>query len=336
MRAKLLVLAVIILGLGTIAYSLTIGWPDKGSAAQAAAPKDDRGAERGAHDDEEDHGSHAEVATEHDAATTITGAAAEAAGIVVEEAGGATLRETIALTGRVTLNQNATAHVKGRFAGIVRAVTKGPGDPVEEGEVLARVESNDSLQVYPITSPIAGVVLVRNTNIGDVAGDTPLFTVSDVSTVWAEFHVFPRDVDRISVGQAVVISSFEGSHTGEAPITTLLPVAEASSQTVLARVTLPNPDGVWRAGMTVRGDAIVAEREVPVAVRSDAIQRLDGGTVVFVRTGERYTARPIRTGISDGVWTEVIAGLKAGESYVSEQSFRIKANIGKSEAAHEH
>ena len=105
---------------------------------------------------------------------------------------------------------------------------------------------------------------------------------------------------------------------------------------MVARVTLPNPDQVWRAGMTVRGDAVISERQVPLAVKNQAIQRLEGNLVVFVQEGERYEARPIRPGISDGEWTEVLEGLKQNERYVSEKSFQIKANIGKAGAAHEH
>jgi cobalt-zinc-cadmium efflux system membrane fusion protein len=273
---------------------------------------------------------------EHGEGTALSKESAEAAGVKTEEAGSSNINETIKLTGRTTLNQNTTAQVKARFPGIVREVKKGPGEMVASGDVLATVESNESLQVYPVKSPINGVILTRSTNVGDVAGDAPMFTITDTSDIWAEFHVFPRDIDRIKVGQKVLITSFEGGHTGEAVISTLLPIAESSSQTVIARVTLPNPEGLWRAGMTVRGDVVIAERQVPVAVKTAAIQRMEGKIAVFVEEGERYETRPIRTGISDSTWTEVLEGLKAGERYVSERSFQIKADIGKAGAAHEH
>ncbi len=268
--------------------------------------------------------------------TKISKQASESAGVKTEQAASAIIRETIRLTGRTRLNQNTTAQVRARFPGIVRTVKKGPGETVTSGDVLATVESNESLQVYAVKSPINGVILVRNTNVGDVAGETPMFTITDTSDIWAEFHVFPRDIDRIKTGQNVLITSFEGGHTGEAPITTLLPVAEASSQTVVARVTLPNPEGLWRAGMTVRGDVVTAERQAPVAVKTAAIQRMEGKTVIFVQEGEQYEARAISIGASDSEWTQVLEGLQAGTPYVSEKSFQIKADIGKSGAAHDH
>lgn len=278
-------------------------------------------------------------AAEHSEAppdSTVIGLeAAAAAGIKTETVGSGSVSETVTLTGRITLNQNALAHVKARFPGIVREVRRGQGEAVAAGDVLAVVESNDSLQPYAVKSPIAGVILVRNSNVGDVAGDAPLFTVADVSDVWAEFHVFPRDSDRVVGGQQVRVTSFEGRHTGEAPIALVLPLAESSSQTVIARATLPNPRGVWRPGMTVRGEVVIDEREVPLAVRTSAIQRMEGGPVVLVQTGEQYTMRPITAGIGDGRWTEVRDGLRPGETYVSENSFIVKADIGKAGAEHE-
>lgn len=288
----------------------------------------DEGGKEEDHKEEEGH-AHGEGEEEHGDATKLDPESAKAAGVKTEEAGSANIRETIKLTGRTMLNQNTTAQVKARFPGIVREVKKGPGEMVASGEVLAMVESNESLQVYPVKSPIKGVILSRSTNVGDVAGDEPMFTITDTSDVWAEFHIFPRDIDRIKIGQKVLITSFEGGHTGEAPITTLLPITETSSQTVVARVTLPNPEGLWRAGMTVRGDVVIAERQVPVAVKTAAIQRMEGKMVVFVQEGDRYETRPVRLGTGDNEWTEVLEGLKPSERYVSEKSFQIKADIGK-------
>lgn len=291
----------------------------------------------GKHDEEggEEHG-HGEEEKAEVEATELTKESVGIAGVKVAEAAPGRIHESIRLTGRTTLNQNKTAEVTARFPGVVRQVKKGPGDLVNKGDILATVESNESLQVYSVRAPLTGVVLSRGTNVGDVAADMPMFTITDMADIWAEFHIFPRDMDRVKVGQTVLIMSFEGEHKGQSVINTLLPVAEASSQTVVARVTLPNPEGLWRAGMTVRGDVVIAEREAAVAVKTQAVQRMEGKPVVFVQKGGRYEARPVRIGASDDDWTEIVSGLKAGELYVSENSFQIKADIGKAGAEHEH
>lgn len=297
------------------------------------AHKDEHGHDHASEAKEGAHGGHED---EHSDKTEISEQAAEASEIKVLEAGPAAIHDTVTLTGRITLNQNTSAQVKARFPGIVRSVSKGLGEQVNAGDVLATVESNDSLQAYPIKAPINGVILGRNTNIGDVAGDQPLFMIADMRNVWAEFFIFPRDIARIKNNQKVHISASDDSMKTEATIASLLPVAEASSQTVIARVTIDNAEGQWRSGMTVRGNVIVAEKQVPVAVSSIAIQRQEGANVVFVQEGSTYEARKVELGLGDAEWTEIKSGLKAGERYVAQNSFVVKADIGKAGAEHEH
>lgn len=268
--------------------------------------------------------------------TTIDAAAAEASGIVIEKVGPATIKETVPLTGRIVLNRNTTANVKARFPGVVRSVKKEQGETVNAGEVMATVESNDSLQVYSITSPIGGVVISRNANVGDVAGETPLFVVADLSDVWAEFHVFPRDVSRVQTGQKVMVNSMEKAVEGEGAITALLPLTETTTQTVVARVPLDNSQGLWRSGMSVQGKAVVNEREVPLAVKASGLQAFRDFTVVFAQVGETYEVRMLELGLNDGEYVEVLGGIKPDTLYVSDNSFLIKADIEKSGASHDH
>lgn len=268
--------------------------------------------------------------------TTITKESAEISGVKTEVAGPATVRETIGLTGRIVLNPNTTANVKARFPGVIRSVKKSLGEMVNAGDVLATVESNDSLQVYAVKSPISGVILNRNASIGEEAGETPLFTVANLSDVWAEFHVFQRDLDKVKIGQPIKVRGVEGEMETLGTIDSLLPITETSSQTVVARVTIDNTHGHWRSGMTVRGDVVIIERDVPLAVKSKALQRFRDFTVVFAQVGEAYEVRMLELGTNDGEWVEVLGGIKAGTSYVSENSFLIRADIEKSGAGHDH
>lgn len=295
------------------------------------------GKESHAEDEEKSEGEHGHGHEEGPTdRTEISETASKTAGIVVVEAGSATVNETLSLTGRITLNQNRTALVKARFPGIVRDVKKTQGETVNADDILATVESNESLQVYPVKSPISGVILSRNTNIGDVAADAPMFTVADISELWVELHVFPQDASRVKQGQAITISSTECEDVQHSSITALLPITEASSQTLLARSIIKNLDNHWLPGMSVRGDVVLNSREVPLAIKTSAIQRMEGQQVIFVKEGNNYLMRQVKLGASDPEWTEVLGGLKPGEHYVSEGSFTVKADIGKAGAAHEH
>lgn len=59
-------------------------------------------------------------------------------------------------------------------------------------------------------------------------------------------------------------------------------------------------------------------------------------TVVYAQVGETYEVRMLELGGQYGEWTEVLGGIDPGETYVSEGSFVIKADIEKSGASHDH
>lgn len=291
------------------------------------------------HEDEpeDEHGHGDEHGSNEEGKATISAESAQRMGVVVEKAGPATVDQTIPLTGRIVLNQNTKADVRARFSGIVRSVKINLGDPVEKGQVLAVVESNESLQDYEVTAPISGIVLTRNTNIGDVANDNAMFMLADLSNVWAKFHVFPRDAEAVAKGQKVHIHTLEGNKSAEGTIDMLFPTADELTQTLIAIVELPNPDGKWKPGMTVEGDVILSNNQAAVAVKETALQKMEElGDVVFVQDGDKYEPRPVSTGRKGGGYVEITQGLNADESYVSEGSFIVKSDILKSTAEHSH
>ena len=96
--------------------------------------------------------------------------------------------------------------VAARFPGVIRSVAKNVGDPVRQGETLATVESNESLQRINRHVAADRRGTARNANPGEQTGDRVLFTVADLSTVWVELSLFPRDSRKVRVGQIVRVS----------------------------------------------------------------------------------------------------------------------------------
>ena len=268
--------------------------------------------------------------------TTIAPDAANAAGIETAMAGPAQVSETLEIIGRVEIDPSGSADVGAKFPGPVMAVYKNVGDRVGRGTLLARVESSYSLQTYSIFAPIAGVITQRNTNVGDVAGSDALFVISDPSRTIAIFPVFPRDVEKVRPGQAVQIKALEGERAQSSVIRDFLPLADVQTQTVTARATLPNPGGLWRPGMAVRGVVTVDSRNVPMAVRTEAIQQFRDFRVVFAKIGNTYEVRMLELGKEGPEWTEVLGGIKLGTIYAAKNSYVIKADIEKSGASHDH
>jgi membrane fusion protein, heavy metal efflux system len=288
------------------------------------------------HGDEHGHGGHGEEGG-HAEESKISDTAAKNLNIEVLEAASGKVQETVSVSGRVTLNQNTTAQVKARFPGVVRSVVKEPGEVVKAGDILATVESNDSLQVYAVKSPVSGTIITRNANVGELAADAPLFVVADLSKLWAELFIFSKDGEKLKAGQKVRIQCLDDPVNTESTIALVLPTAEASSQTVVARAVIDNADNHWRSGMNIRADVVLTENEVPLVVKTEAIQRMEGNNVVFVREeGGAYKAQPVELGASDATWTEIKSGLNAGQHYVAKNSFVVKADIGKAGAEHAH
>jgi membrane fusion protein, heavy metal efflux system len=301
-------------------------------AIDPPAPKDEHGHDHGGHDhgDEHDHG--VGVASH----VAITPEAAKAAGVEVVTAGPAKIAQVAMTMGSIVLDPAGHARVNARFPGVIREMRKNVGDAVGAGEVLASVESNESLQAYQVKSPVDGAVIARNKNVGEISGTDPVYEIANLARVYAELHVFPRDLGRVAKGQRVRLSTADGAVTGEGVIGAVLPVAEASSQSVLARVQVDNAVGQWRPGSAVRGQIVVSESDVAVAVRATAIQEIEGKPVVFVQSGEEFEVRPVLLGQGDGLWVEVQEGLYDGDVYAATNSFLFKADLGKATAEHEH
>ncbi|MCK6370965.1 MAG: efflux RND transporter periplasmic adaptor subunit, partial [Gammaproteobacteria bacterium] len=266
----------------------------------------------------------------------ISADAAHDAGIRVAQAGPAEVRDSLLLYGVIIPDPRRVLSVNARFPGVVREVRGNLGERVSSGQTLALVESNESLQTYPVPAPIGGVIIERSVNPGETVSDQTLFTVADLSSVQAELAVFRRDLGKVRLGQRVRVRVDDGSIEGEGAIGFISPVGSGASQSVQLRVSLDNRDGRWQPGIFVTGEVEIATREVPVAVARSALQNYRDFDVVFANVGHFYEPRMLELGTVDREHAEVKAGIAAGESYVVANSFLIKAEIGKAGAGHDH
>jgi cobalt-zinc-cadmium efflux system membrane fusion protein len=267
--------------------------------------------------------------------TRIANDLAQAAGLAVESAGPATIRDDVTVYGRVVSDPENVSHVSARFNGVIQSVRASIGDVVEKGQVLAVIEANDSLNDYTIKASISGTVIERHANPGETTDGRSLFTIVDTSSVWAELAVFPSDRSRIDVGAPVTVRTAIGDVSIDGKIALLSPVAGAN-QSVTARVPLDNPEGLLAAGMYLTGDIEVAQYDVPLAVKRIGLQAFRDFTVVYAQIGDEYEVRMLELGRQDETWAEVLGGLEPGTSYVTYNSYVIKADIEKSGASHDH
>ena len=272
--------------------------------------------------------------------TRIAAGTAAQAGIRTETAGPAVISDLVTLPGRVVPNAERMRNVSARFPGLIRDVERSVGDTVRAGERLARIESNESLETYPLLAPIGGVIMERHANPGESTTGEPLFVIADYGALWAELALFPKDLQRVRAGQKVRLRTIDGSLATEGRIIRVAPSEGPAHGTTSGiydvRVSLDNPERSWTPGLFVEGRVEVAQSQVPLAVKRSALQSFRDFTVAFERVDETYEVRMLELGRQDEVWAEVVGGLKAGAHYVTENSYLIKADVEKSGARHAH
>lgn len=194
-----------------------------------------------------------------------------------------------------------------------------------------------SLNRYEIRAPFDGVVVEKHIALGEaVKEDTSIFTISDLSSVWAEIVVPAKDLNVIRVGEKVVVNATAMDSKAEGQISYVGALIGQDTRTAKARVTLSNPKMAWRPGLFVNVDVVSGDTNVPVAVTTDAIQTVGDKTVVFTKVSDGFIAQPVSLGRTDGKIIEILSGMKAGTSYAGTGSFVIKSELGKGSAEHGH
>ncbi len=331
-------------------------------------------------------------------------------GITTGRVGKGIIAQKVELSGEVAYNENRLAHIVPRVEGVIRKVNFNLGDQVEEGDILAVIESREladakasylesfervrlskvrferekglwekkisseedylnasqvqeeakirylssqqkllalgvskesisSLEKsagqdftsYEIRAPIAGTIVEKHVVLGERAlTDSNLFTVADLSHVWVNLTLYPKDISSIAKGQKAFIKSNSSEVHSEGYVEYISPYLEESTRTATTRVLVKNESREWRPGMFVTADIVIGEFEVEKRIPLSAIQVMEGKNVVFIRHNEGFEPSQIITGRSDGQFVEVVEGLDHGSEFVEDNSFVLKAEINKS------
>jgi cobalt-zinc-cadmium efflux system membrane fusion protein len=255
--------------------------------------------------------------------------------IRVLAAGPGELDTGIDLPGEVRPDGNRLAHIVPRFPGIVRDVRRNIGDTVRTGDVLAVIESSESLAPFPLTTLLDGIVIEKHLTRGEaVDREKQAFVIADLSSVWVDASVFQKDLGRVRVGQPVRVSDAQSTAEATGVFSYITPVVDAPTRTATARVVLDNTGGPWRPGMFVTVRALEPVQAAVVAPRG-AVQSVNGRDVVFVETDDGFAVRPVTLGRSNTTQVEIVSGLESGERYASTNTFLLKAEAGKGTAEHE-
>jgi cobalt-zinc-cadmium efflux system membrane fusion protein len=315
-------------------------WPLAAGCGGEEAHMDHDQAEHGAsaeHDDHEadsheghDPGEPDADADDHEGALHLSPESIRMAGIRIERLEARNLERTIELPGEIGFNEDRLVHVTPRYPGVAREVQGRIGARVREGDLLAVLESNESLSKYSIKAPISGWIIDKHLTVGEFAteGHT-MFLIADLKTVWANCEVYARDIPSVEQGAPMTIFSVEGDLSVEAVLSYVAPVYREDTRSALARAVIANDEGLWRPGTFIRAVLPVGTGGLRNAVEREAVQILDGEQVAFVPGEEdgAFETVQVETGMASDGFIEVIAGLGPGDAYVAAGAFELKAKM---------
>lgn len=199
------------------------------------------------------------------------------------------------------------------------------GVPQDEIKELARTKEPSAN--ITLRSPIDGIVLKRNVLQGEyVTPETELYVVSDLSTVWAQAHIYQYELPHVELGQpaTVLVPGLTGK-TFKGKLVFVQPTVEAKTRTVQVRIELPNPEGVLKPDMFVD-----IEIEHPMGdgllVPATAVFRTGERDIVF-RSEPKNRFVPVEVQLDEFKFAEdryhVVDGLKAGDRIITSANFLI-------------
>ena len=213
-----------------------------------------------------------------------------------------------------------------------------------EGSLLRAAERLQALGAdqgeggqFFVAAPFAGVVVEKQARLGEVTSPSDqLFTVADLSRLWLELSVYERDLRRISVGQAVEVTTAAfPSRAFSGRIVYISNVVDPGTRTVRARVELPNGDGALRPGMFATAQIELTGSGISaVLVPQEALQELEGRPVVFLRGAAPGEFRPVQVEVADHAHERgvvVTSGIVAGDSVVTGGAFLLRSELAASE-----
>jgi HlyD family secretion protein len=192
-------------------------------------------------------------------------------------------------------------------------------------------QAEEDLRNSTIVSPMDGLVLSRNVEIGDAVSSilvlgsqaTLIMTLGDVSEVYVKGKVDEADISKVFLGQRarIVVESlkdkkFEGKVTKISP----LGVEKDNVTTFEVKVSIRNPSGELKANMSANAEIIMEEKhDVLMVPEAAVVYDKDRKTFLEVPDPKADKGRrriAAKLGISNGVKTELLEGLKEGDQVI--------------------
>jgi Cu(I)/Ag(I) efflux system membrane fusion protein len=196
---------------------------------------------------------------------------------------------------------------------------------ISDEQIKKLDETGEITKTLTFYSPITGFVIDRKAfSQTNATPDMELYTVSDLSTIWAEAEVYEYEVPYVRVGQQAQMElSYFPSKPYSGRVTYINPAVDPQTRTVKVRLEFPNPNFTLKPQMYANVDLKI-DYGNQIVVPQGAV--LDSGQreVVFVsHPGGYFEPREIKTGVKLDEKVAVLSGLRPGETIVTSGNFLI-------------
>lgn len=191
--------------------------------------------------------------------------------------------------------------------------------------------AEESLSYATIRAPITGVVLTRDTEVGDAVSSilnlgsaaTLMMTLGDMSSVYIKGEVDEADIGKADCGQRVrtKVEAFP-NESFDGVVKRIAPMGKDQNNvtTFDVRVSISNPQGKLRVKMTANAEIVLEERKNVLLVPEAALvydkDKNASAQLLDYSTKQGWRKVPLKIGISNGQRTEVAQGVKEGDKLV--------------------
>jgi RND family efflux transporter MFP subunit len=193
---------------------------------------------------------------------------------------------------------------------------------------VAAVTARRAQQLATLRAPLAGVVTRMSAVLGATADPSqPLVEVADPAALDIVFNVSPAEAARIHAGDAVALSTSEGTGgavLGQGVVTGVAATVDSASRAVAVRASAGRPARPLRIGESLFGRIVTAVHPRAVTVPVAALVPAGDGFQVFVvDSADVAHARPVTVGARNGSLAEIVTGLAPGETVVTTGAYGV-------------
>jgi len=242
-------------------------------------------------------------------------------------------RKGLSVVGQIAQDVESSAHVMPPLSGTIIESGFQIGSFVKKDAVLCVIKTNGDDSYLEIKAPISGVITGDFAKKGDsVDLVSSIYTIADMSKLWATFDIYEKDISKVKIGQTISIQTVAyPNQIFSGKIIFISPRVDEITRTIKIRATVNNPGYLLKLGMFVEGKISIKSAENYIVLPSEALQTIGDKRIVFVKTNNEFTVKEVEVKEESKDEVAISKGISAGDSVVTEGAFILKSELLKAE-----